>query len=310
MQREKLGQEINKFTITKPEMIDVIGYGSAVKTQANDREELKKQIDIIATVDNALNWHQENLKKSKKEYNHLANLFLKEGIIHFGTDIQYISNINFDNHLYKLGIIEKNDLIDDLNNWKNFYIAGRLQKPILIIKGDIDLNKAIERNRLNALRTALILCKENNLSEEELYKIICSFSYMGDVRMKLNLENPKKISNIVSGELEEFRSIYSSLNNGLFTIDNNTININLYLLFDEIEDLPINLLEYLLKNDVNLNNQSKENLEKIRFYIKMFLQKKNYKSSIAQPIKSSLINNFSSSKTYLHEKRKKYLLNK
>lgn len=308
MQNELLKEKIESFVSTKPPVIDIIGYGSAVKTQSNSNEQIKKQIDVIATCDDGTLWHKENLKENKDEYNLLANLFINDTIYHLGTDIQYLSHLNHDDNLFKLGIINRTDLIDDLKKWKNFYMAGRFQKPVLIVRGDDELNNAIEINRLNALRTALILCHDSVVNKADLFKTICSLSYIGDIRVNFNLENPHKISNIVSGEFNEFSSIYGT--SELYDIENNTIIPNYDSLFKEIDDLPECLLDYLVSNNVNLKSYTVENLNNISNLIFKYLKKVNTKSSICQPIKSVSINGFTNSKKYLKEKRKKYVLNK
>ena len=92
----------------------------------------------------------------------------------------------------------KDDLLKDLYTWKNFFMAGRFQKPIMKIRSDEKLDKAIYFNRLSALKVALLLNYNNKITEEDLYKTICDLSYMGDIRMMLHCENPNKVNNIVS----------------------------------------------------------------------------------------------------------------
>lgn len=46
------------------------------------------------------------------------------------------------------------------------------------------------------------------LTVEELLKTICELSYKGDVRMRLKMENPKKVESIVRGSADGLREIY------------------------------------------------------------------------------------------------------
>lgn len=310
MQNKVLIETINNFIDSRPKTIDVIGYGSAVKTQANDHTEIKKQIDVIATTDSIVGWHKENRMLHKEEYNPIAPIFFNKPFMHFGTDIQYVSNVQYNDRLFKVGIIERCDLIKDLEEWKNFYMAGRFQKPVLVVRGDDKLDNATKRNRLNALRTILLLNYGDTISEEELYKHICTLSYFGDARMALNLENPKKISNIVTGEFDELRKIYMPFFEDLCYLEDGVVKYDVIDTLKCIDDFPKHLLDFLLANDVKINDFSKENIDLMRYYILRFIIRINSKSSICQPIKSSAINNFSSSKTYLSEKRKKYVINK
>jgi len=42
----------------------------------------------------------------------------------------------------------------------------------------------------------------------DLYTTLCSFSYKGDIRMRLKMENPNKVKNIVLGSYEGLNSLY------------------------------------------------------------------------------------------------------
>jgi translocator assembly and maintenance protein 41 len=310
MTNEILKNKIEDFINAKPSVIDVIGYGSAVKTQTNSTDKIKKQIDIIAMVDDAVNWHLENNSLNPHEYNLLAKYLIAK-LMHLGTDAEYISNISYEDNYFKIGIIGKDDFLCDLYNWSNFFMAGRMQKPIMILSDDKNLTNAIYTNRLNALRTSLILAYQKRITEEELYKIICSLSYLGDIRMSFKMENPHKINNIVFGEFFEFQKIYGEVNEDLFTIKNGYVKANISKLLNEIPNLPSELLAYIIKNKVDIDNiNNKNDLAKLKTIIIRYLKSINFKSSVSETFKSAAINNFDSSKEYLKAKRKKYLLNK
>lgn len=286
--------KIIDFISSKPEVIDIIGYGSGVKKQKGYTDDIKRQIDIISTVDNINKWHNQNYELNKEEYYELGFKFNKI-YNKLGTDINYISNINYKGDTFKLGIIEKDDLLKDLYTWKNFFMAGRFQKPIMKIKSDEELDKAIYFNRLSALKVALLLNYNNKITEEDLYKTICDLSYMGDIRMMLHCENPNKVNNIVSASFNDFNKIYSEVNEDLFIIKNNEVLINNNII-NNYETLPYELLVYL---DKNMNDLSP--LE-FKICIIEYLNKTNLKSSIAQPCKSMMLNGPSKSLNYLKEK--------
>lgn len=306
---EDLVRTINGFIATKPAVIDIIGYGSAVKTQSNADPKDIKQIDIIATVSDAKKWHHANIKTSRSDYNPIAKGLVKP-LLHVGTDIEYLSNIPYDDKFFKIGVIERFDFLYDLHNWSNFYMAGRCQKPIMLVKKDNEIEKAIRRNRLNALRAALILNYDKKITEEELYKTICELSYMGDIRMFFGMENPNKVRNIVTGEFGEFKKIYSEVNEDLYTEEDGIITPNTEKLLSDVPDMPSKLIEYIVNNEINIEDMRKEDLEKLRTFIVKYLRQINLRSSIAQPVKSVAINNFGSSYTYAKAKRKKYTSNK
>lgn len=296
-----INERILDFLKSKPEVIDVIGYGSGVKEQTGYNKSTKKQIDLILTVNTAYQWHKNNFIMYPEEYSNMGFKLIKH-INNFGTDINYISNINYKEDTFKIGIIEKEFLLSDLDSWSNFYMAGRCQKPISLIKSDDVLNNSIKKNRLNALKVALLLNDSNIITERDLYETICSLSYTGDIRMTFHCENPMKIRNIVNGSYNEFKNIYDSVNNDIYySIENNHVFYDYDLIRSEIESFPSDLLDYLNKHMDVMNG----NIEELNYHIKNYLKMTNLKSSIAQPIKSFSINGVNKSLNYLKEKRKK-----
>ena len=81
-------------------------------------------------------------------------------------------------------------------NWNTLYLAGRMHKPIRIIKDDARVRLTQQVNLTSAIRSALLTLPET-FSETELFERIAGFSYAGDLRMKLPAENRGKVGNIV-----------------------------------------------------------------------------------------------------------------
>lgn len=293
-----INDKILSFMESKPEVIDIIGYGSGVKKQNGYNNETKKLIDIIATVDDCKLWHKENYKNHKEEYSNLGYA-ISNPMYNLCTDINYITNIKYNDDTFKLGIINKNDMIYDLYSWSNFYMAGRCQKPIEKVICDERLDKAIYYNRLHALRCALILNYGNIITEEDLYRTICSLSYLGDIRMTLHCENPNKINNIVKASMEDFRKMYNEVNEDLFINKGGYIYNDNSALIKDFFDFPTCLLSYLKDNVEELT------CEELKRYIIEYLKMTNLKASVAQPIKSMTLNGTSKSYMYLKEKIKK-----
>lgn len=288
------------FINTLPEVVDIIGYGSGVKNQEGYTDDIKRQIDLILTVNDIYEFHKLNFKKYPDIYSNIGIKLIKH-VNNIGTDINYVSNIDYKNNTYKIGVINKNDLSKDLITWDNMYMAGRCQKPISTLKIRDKVKNEIIYNRLNALKIALLLNHNKTITEQELYETICSLSYIGDIRMTMHCENPDKIKNIVNGSKIEFREIYNEVNDNLFDIKNNIISTNTDKILNSILDIPDSLLKYLHKH-MDLNNI---NIDELNNNIINYLKITNFKSSIAQPIKSIIINGTEKSLNYLKEKRKK-----
>lgn len=292
--------KIFDFISTLPEVVDIIGYGSGVKNQEGYTDDIKRQIDLILTVNDIYEFHKLNFKKYPNIYSNIGIKLIKH-VNNIGTDINYVSNIDYKNNTYKIGVINKNDLSKDLIKWDNMYMAGRCQKPISTLKVRDKVKNEIIYNRLNALKIALLLNHNKTITEQELYETICSLSYIGDIRMTMHCENPDKIKNIVNGSKIEFREIYNEVNDNLYDIKNNIISTNTDKILTSILDLPDSLLKYLHKH-MDLNNI---NIDELNNNIINYLKITNFKSSIAQPIKSIIINGTEKSLNYLKEKRKK-----
>lgn len=288
------------FISTLPKVVDIIGYGSGVKNQEGYTDDIKRQIDLILTVNDIYEFHKLNFKKYPNIYSNIGIKLIKH-VNNIGTDINYVSNIDYKNNTYKIGVINKNDLSKDLITWDNMYMAGRCQKPISTLKIRDKVKNEIIYNRLNALKIALLLNNNKTITEQELYETICSLSYIGDIRMTMHCENPDKIKNIVNGSKIEFREIYNEVNDNLFDIKNNIISTNTDKILNSILDIPDSLLKYLHKH-MDLNNI---NIDELNNNIINYLKITNFKSSIAQPIKSIIINGTEKSLNYLKEKRKK-----
>jgi translocator assembly and maintenance protein 41 len=110
----------------------------------------------------------------------------------------------------KYGVVNIETLYRDLSQWDTLYLAGRLQKPVKILRDEPRVRLANQMNLLSAVRVALLLLPDK-FTEHALYSTIAGISYMGDPRMKLFTENPHKVQNIVSNQLSHFRKLYSPL---------------------------------------------------------------------------------------------------
>ncbi|KAL9698606.1 hypothetical protein quinque_002047 [Culex quinquefasciatus] len=199
-----------------PNFAFCFAYGSGVKQQLGYDKAKKKQnmIDLIYTVDNAHRWHVSNLERNPDHYSGLGGFggnFIAKYQETLGAKVFFNTLIPIpeEDVVIKYGVVSTKDLLDDLTDWTSLYLAGRLHKPVEIIKtaASSKLQNALESNLKAAVHAALLVLPEK-FTEFELYRAISNLSYAGDFRMIFG-ENKDKVNNIVRPQLENFRNLYS-----------------------------------------------------------------------------------------------------
>lgn len=190
-------------------------YGSGVKQQKGYGERTLQStlIDLMFCVDDSQKWHTENLKTNPDHYS---------GLRVFGGPAQAYIQENYGAKVYcntliplakgcsiKYGVISTKDLIADLSEWTNLYVAGRLHKPVttLVSPDDPVITAAIDQNLRHAIRTALLLLPPA-FNSFNLFYAIANLSYAGDFRMIFG-ENKDKVRNIVLPQMDEFNELYA-----------------------------------------------------------------------------------------------------
>lgn len=172
-----------------------------------------KMIDFIFGVSHTQHWHSLNMKQHRDHYSGLASL--GSGAVSYvqdkmGAGVYFNPYVVVNGILIKYGVVQLSTLERDLSQWDNLYLAGRLHKPVKILRDDPKIRLANQINLLAALRTALLLLP-SEFTEEELYATIAGISYLGDPRMALPTENPSKVKNIVGNNMANFRRLYLPL---------------------------------------------------------------------------------------------------
>lgn len=99
-------------------------------------------------------------------------------------------------------MIGVDQLEEDLLTWNHLFVAGRLQKPILKLDSNYFTNKTVDLEvartmNLRAAVAAALVMMPQNFSELDLYYVISSLSYAGDIRLLLRAENPQKLANMI-----------------------------------------------------------------------------------------------------------------
>ncbi|RAL12928.1 phosphatidate cytidylyltransferase [Aspergillus homomorphus CBS 101889] len=172
-----------------------------------------KMIDFIFGVSYSQHWHSLNLAQHRDHYSGLGSLgsyAVSQVQDRFGAGVYFNPFVTVNGTLIKYGVVNIDTLCRDLSQWDTLYIAGRLQKPVKILRDHPKVRLANQMNLLSAVRVALLLLPAE-FTEFQLYSTIAGISYMGDLRMSLPAEDPRKVNNIVSSQMANFRRLYAPL---------------------------------------------------------------------------------------------------
>ncbi|KKA30598.1 hypothetical protein TD95_000848 [Thielaviopsis punctulata] len=183
-----------------------------------------KMVDFIFGVTHPQHWHSLNMKQHPEHYSGLAKF--GSGLVtsvqeDWGAGVYFNPYVVVNGMLIKYGVTSISNLCKDLSTWDTMYLAGRLQKPVKILRDNASVRMANQQNLMAAVRASLLLLPEN-FTERDLFSTIAGLSYLGDPRMALPTENKNKINNIVANNLINFRRLYLPLINNLPNIDYKT----------------------------------------------------------------------------------------
>ena len=172
-----------------------------------------KMIDFIFGVSYTQHWHSLNLQQHRDHYSAIGSLgssFVSRVQDKWGAGVYFNPYVTVNGTLIKYGVVNLDTLCRDLSEWNTLYLAGRLQKPVKILRDDPRVRLANQVNLISAVRTALLLLP-STFTEKDLYNTITGISYLGDPRMSLGAENLNKVANIVNHQLPNFRRLYAPL---------------------------------------------------------------------------------------------------
>ena len=231
-------------------------------------------VDVILVVDNAYLFHKQNVTQNPHHY-WMPPTWIRQGLLgslsssswqppnddhsatvdaarwltywHRGPSNGNNNNNNSiwsrgDPRVYfnlapglKYGIVQWEDWVDDLCNWRYLYIAGRMHKPILPL--DLPPCTIAEQQQQRSVRNHMIQQYQQvnwsaalaaafwlrlssttsssslSFSEVDLYHTLAGLSYQGDYRMQVGAEDPYKLDKLVQapGQLARFGQIYRPL---------------------------------------------------------------------------------------------------
>lgn len=206
------------------------GYGSGVFKQNGYEGSERPQIDLILGVEDPIKFHEINMKQNPIHYSSLkwcgpAVLSRCQDI---GAGIYFNPFVTIAGYQVKYGVVSLDRVIKDLSTWDSFYLAGRLHKPVKILRE----NNAIKYwNQLN-LKGAATVAKHllrstknrqgkiEEFNEFNFYKKITGLSYLGDIRYTLGGENPNKVNNIIDQNFHNFQIYYKPIYEDVVINDN------------------------------------------------------------------------------------------
>ncbi|KAF8682968.1 matrix Mmp37 protein [Rhizoctonia solani] len=192
-------------------------YGSGVFGQEGYKDSDRPQLDFLFAVTHADHFHSINMQQNSKHYALVPRLLGSDFVartqalapgLWFNPYVKVKDGVTI-----KYGVTTVDNLCADLLGWKSLYMAGRMHKPIRIIKDDPRVRLTQQVNLTSAVRAALLTLPER-FNEKELFERIAGISYAGDPRMSF-AENPHKVRNIVNAQQEQFRELYHRLVVGL-----------------------------------------------------------------------------------------------
>lgn len=170
-------------------------------------------IDMMYGVSYTQHWHSLNLQQHRDHYSFLGSLgsaAVSRIQDDFGAGVYFNPYITINGTLIKYGVVNLDTLSRDLSTWDTLYLAGRLQKPVKILRDNPRIRLANQVNLISAIRVAMLMLPES-FTERDLYMAIAGISYLGDPRMRFWAENPQKVKNIVDHQLPSFRQLYHPL---------------------------------------------------------------------------------------------------
>lgn len=201
------------FTQTSSPSDSSSGHPAAPQAIQAAQQGKGKMIDFIFGVSYTQHWHSLNLHQYRDHYSGLGSLgsyVVSQMQDRWGAGVYFNPYVTVNGTLIKYGVVNIDTLCRDLSEWDTLYLAGRLHKPVKILRDHPKVRLANQMNLLSAVRVALLLLPPE-FTEHELYSTIAGISYMGDLRMSLPAENPQKVNNIVSNQMTNFRRLYAPL---------------------------------------------------------------------------------------------------
>ncbi|KAF7299578.1 Kinesin-like protein [Mycena chlorophos] len=197
-------------------------YGSGVFEQdgyptTDKKDAAAPMLDFMFAVTHPAHFHSINMQQHPSHYTFSARVFGSDYVTkvqEIGPGVWFNAYVPMAGVTIKYGVTTVDNLCSDLLNWRSLYLAGRMHKPLRIIKDDARVRLTQQVNLTSAVRAALLTLPAE-FSETQLFERIAGISYLGDPRMFLPAENRNKIANMVRKQGPQFKELYHRLVVGL-----------------------------------------------------------------------------------------------
>ncbi|KIK52030.1 hypothetical protein GYMLUDRAFT_64444 [Collybiopsis luxurians FD-317 M1] len=201
------------------------GYGASATTSpttgitsvTKSTDPNAPMLDFMFAVTHPAHFHSINMNQHPSHYSLHSRVFGSDyvsAVQRISPGVWFNTLVPMNGVTIKYGVTTVDNLCSDLLNWNSLYLAGRMHKPLRIIKDDARVRLTQQVNLTSAVRAALLTLPEN-FSETELFERIASISYSGDPRMILPAENRNKVGNMVRTQGPQFKELYHRLVVGL-----------------------------------------------------------------------------------------------
>ncbi|VBB32704.1 unnamed protein product [Acanthocheilonema viteae] len=132
-------------------------YGSGAVLQESNGT-FGEMIDFIIATRDSSQFHKQNLEMNPMHYSSLRFLgYQKIAQLqrNYAARVYCNTRVLYQDQLIKYSVIDTDDLLLDLIEWRWMYLAGRLQKHVVdVISPSSRITLAIKKNRYSALQAS------------------------------------------------------------------------------------------------------------------------------------------------------------
>ncbi|CAG9537769.1 unnamed protein product [Cercopithifilaria johnstoni] len=242
-------------------------YGSGAVPQESGGT-FDEMIDFIIATRDSNQFHKQNLNMNPMHYSSLRFLgYQKIAQVQrsYAARVYCNTRVSYKDQFIKYSVIDADDLLLDLIEWRWMYLAGRLQKHVVdIVSPSSRITSAMKKNRSSALQATLLLLPDK-FSLSQFYNELISLSYRGDFRMSFG-EDKNKIRRIAEGSKTQLNQIYAPLLEAdkYISIQGCTVEQDRRssVFYKRIMELPFNVL-WNLQRRINGRNGMQNDIEEI-----------------------------------------------